>query len=491
MIFLPTQIYGQVENVTQIEVGGSPAEMILIDGNLYVSDPQSGKIIIIDGKTNQIIDSFMVQEGVDILKYVEDTGKIYATVFETPVVLVINIDSKTVEKTIEFPKSVTTMWSKSDKPYGQREYTSFQTSGVGMDYDPKNKMLYVSNFDGHSLEVIDTTTNEYVKTMENIPSPVHIIIDSESDSILVLQYHENQISFVDLKSGKVIKEINTGFAPANVALDTHHKKAYITHHASPHIAVIDMVTQTLEKKINIPSPAHAIGIDDNDEIIYATYMPDSPTTQSALTSQVAIIDGFSGKLLDSLDILSNPYNILIDTENQKGYATIIKEGIVATAYLETGDFERVEQEARGTNMEDNPMSTETEKSGGGCLIATAAYGTELAPQVQFLREIRDNTVMSTSSGLAFMSGFNQIYYSFSPTIADLEREHPLFQEAVRAFITPMISTLSIMTLADNGSEVEVLGLGISVIALNLGMYIAAPVIVIVGIKKKIEMKSKL
>ncbi len=122
---------------------------------------------------------------------------------------------------------------------------------------------------------------------------------------------------------------------------------------------------------------------------------------------------------------------------------------------------------------------------GGCLIATAAYGTELAPQVQFLREIRDNTVMSTTSGTSFMTGFNAVYYSFAPTIANWERENPMFQEAVRAFITPMISSLSIMSLANSGSEVEVLGLGISVIALNLGMYIAAPAIVVWQIKKRI------
>ena len=113
-------------------------------------------------------------------------------------------------------------------------------------------------------------------------------------------------------------------------------------------------------------------------------------------------------------------------------------------------------------------------NGGGCLIATAAYGTEIAPQVQFLREIRDNTVLSTSSGAAFMTGFNQLYYSFSPTIADMERENPMFQEAVRIVLTPMINSLSIMTLAEKGNESQVLGLGISVIALNLGMYIGVP-----------------
>ncbi len=130
-----------------------------------------------------------------------------------------------------------------------------------------------------------------------------------------------------------------------------------------------------------------------------------------------------------------------------------------------------------------------EPSGGGCLIATAAFGTELAPQVQFLREIRDNTVMSTASGASFMTGFNQLYYSFSPIIADMERENPAFQEAVRVFITPMISTLSIMTLAEDGNDSQVLSLGISVIALNLGMYVAAPAAIGFTIHRQLKPKN--
>ena len=120
--------------------------------------------------------------------------------------------------------------------------------------------------------------------------------------------------------------------------------------------------------------------------------------------------------------------------------------------------------------------------GGGCLIATATYGSELAPQVQQLRELRDNQLLNTESGTAFMGMFNDIYYSFSPIIADYERENPYFKEAVKLAITPMISTLSLMENAE--SESEVLGIGISVIALNLGMYLGVPAIVIVGIRKK-------
>ena len=138
-----------------------------------------------------------------------------------------------------------------------------------------------------------------------------------------------------------------------------------------------------------------------------------------------------------------------------------------------------------SKVREEPDVSQTDTEGGGCLIATAAYGTELAPQVQFLREVRDNTVMSTNSGLAFMTGFNQLYYSFSPTIADWERENPVFQESVRLFITPMMSTLSIMTLAQEESEFQVLSAGISVIMLNLGMYVAAPAIVVFKLKNKI------
>jgi len=99
-----------------------------------------------------------------------------------------------------------------------------------------------------------------------------------------------------------------------------------------------------------------------------------------------------------------------------------------------------------------------------------------------LREIRDNQLMNTESGSAFMGAFNELYYTFSPAIADMERENPMFKEVVKAGLTPMLSTLTIMDSAE--SESEVLGLGLSVIALNLGMYLGLPSIALVQIRKK-------
>jgi len=119
---------------------------------------------------------------------------------------------------------------------------------------------------------------------------------------------------------------------------------------------------------------------------------------------------------------------------------------------------------------------------GGCLIATATFGSEMAPQVQFLREIRDNTVLQTESGSAFMTSFNQFYYSFSPTIADYERENPAFKEAVKIALTPLLTSLTLLQYADIDSEPEMLVYGIGVILLNIGMYFIAPAVLITKIR---------
>ena len=132
---------------------------------------------------------------------------------------------------------------------------------------------------------------------------------------------------------------------------------------------------------------------------------------------------------------------------------------------------------------------EVEASGGGCLIATATFGSEMAPQVQFLREIRDNTVLQTESGTSFMAGFNQFYYSFSPAIADYERENPAFKEAVKLTLTPLLTSLTLLQYADIDSESEMLGYGIGVILLNIGMYFVAPAVLIMKVKKRILLKD--
>jgi len=162
------------------------------------------------------------------------------------------------------------------------------------------------------------------------------------------------------------------------------------------------------------------------------------------------------------------------------YQVIVSTVIDNIPVISTATFEVVEKGEKVT-----PAEQAAKEKKGGCLIATAAFGSEMAPQVQFLREIRDNTVLQTESGSAFMTGFNQFYYSFSPAVADYERENPTFKEAVKLTLTPLLASLTLLHYADIDSESEMLGYGIGVILLNIGMYFVAPAVLIMTVRKRI------
>ena len=108
----------------------------------------------------------------------------------------------------------------------------------------------------------------------------------------------------------------------------------------------------------------------------------------------------------------------------------------------------------------------------------------MTTQVQQLRELRDNKLLQTNSGKSFMITFNNFYYSFSPHIANYERENPVFKELVKIGITPLLTSLNVMFLAN--SEQEILGYGVAVILINLGMYVAVPVVLVYGVNKRIK-----
>lgn len=76
-----------------------------------------------------------------------------------------------------------------------------------------------------------------------------------------------------------------------------------------------------------------------------------------------------------------------------------------------------------------------------CLIATATFGSELAPEVQFLRDFRDQQIMQTFAGSNFMGAFNAWYYSFSPAVAAYEYSHATTRAVVKVALYPLMGIL--------------------------------------------------
>ena len=228
---------------------------------------------------------------------------------------------------------------------------------------------------------------------------------------------------------------------------------------------------------------------ENDALdVKLTYEPIEPNTHSKIgidfinpfTQNIQIHIDYTVEVSKDDEIVFGPTPLIhtsegsvkipIDFNLGEGvYSMDIKvEGILFNPIPpETVSFDIIVSEAQSSIISED-------EENGGCLIATAAFGSEMAPQVQQLRELRDNTILSTESGTAFMAEFNQVYYSFSPMIADLERENPAFKKVVKLTLTPMLSSLSLLNYVDIDSEEKMLGYGISLIILNIGMYAGVP-----------------
>jgi len=94
------------------------------------------------------------------------------------------------------------------------------------------------------------------------------------------------------------------------------------------------------------------------------------------------------------------------------------------------------------------------KSGLQCFIATAAYGTPMAEEIEILRQFRDEYLLTNPLGQALVD----LYYSISPPIADLITEHPSLKPIVRAGLLPAVAVSVAAVNATPGEMTVIIGL---------------------------------
>lgn len=242
----------------------------------------------------------------------------------------------------------------------------------------------------------------------------------------------------------------------------------------------------LVNRLDVQTGGHSFEVESvsNYEITDHTFNKDEKRLTVFINSG---LENNIGEMIIPISLLSGNFTFYL---NDQQYHPIVKSSdrisFITLNFTGSGDnkLDIIGTEVLSGLEEKIPEPiAEPVSEGGGCLIATAIYGTELAPQVQQLREIRDDKLMQTSSGRSFMESFNGFYYSFSPAIADYQRENPLFKESVKLFLTPMLNSLLILNHTPMDDEAEVVGMGIGVILLNVGMYVVAPLILATQLKQ--------
>ena len=210
--------------------------------------------------------------------------------------------------------------------------------------------------------------------------------------------------------------------------------------------------------------SHPIDIKSNDEITFLTinFTGAKGDTRLDITGTMTTLMSNTGDTSYTTDMSQD-----VNTTDQEIRVSITDN------IPDTDNLDSIQD-----NAYDDPIG-DNDDGGGGCLIATAAYGSEMSWQVQHLRELRDGQLLNTSMGRTFLDGVNPVYYSFSPYVADLERENPVFREFVKVLITPMITSLSLLDYVDFDSKVDIIFYGVILVILNVFLYVLVPILVFV------------
>ena len=311
-----------------------------------------------------------------------------------------------------------------------------------------------------------------------------------TSAIYLIPYQSTDFMYSDISSRIIAKQIREsgGFFEQSKQLaknDSSTMTLSIIPEKAYMLFMIKIIVPSagIAEQITEINPLEFLGTDNLQRSKYFSqaFYPLNSLIHVSVLSDDYKVDKIQGKVVESLetedDLRKNGWYFIsqsesIDARYLFGKKDVVKEDDLRfTIY--SGDIKPSE------------IIKDESQEGGGCLIATATFDSELAPQVQQLRELRDKSLMSTVSGASFMTSFNSAYYSFSPIIADYERENPIFKDVVKIAITPLLTSLTLLNYVEVNSESTVLGYGLGIIMINVSMYIIAPTIVIWQIKKKV------
>jgi hypothetical protein len=191
------------------------------------------------------------------------------------------------------------------------------------------------------------------------------------------------------------------------------------------------------------------------------------------------------------------YESCTSTISTANTATSATSSSMNTATSATTVSPQLSTSAASTSFSTTTVSPQLSTSAGNapkCVIATAAYGSELAGPVQFLRGFRDGEVNETYLGRSFLTAFNAWYYSWAPSVAKAEYVNGYLRGAVRITILPLLGTLMIASsvfklIYPMNPELAVLATGLVASSL-LGLIYLTPLVFAIAEEKKLRLTKQ-